>query len=454
MVGTPQQRSQPGQFDSLGIDKKEELMTSSKHRVVIVGGGFGGLHAGKALNEERLEVALLDRRNYHLFQPLLYQVATGGLSPGEIAAPLRAIFEWQKNLRVLMTEATGFDTTRKLVQTRMGEMPYDSLIVAAGAQSTYFGNEKWATIAPSLKNIEDATRLRARLLSAFEEAEKEPDPDRRRSLLTFLIVGGGPTGVELAGALSEIANDALREDFRSFEPEDARIIILDSGPRVLSSFSEALSKSALRQLIELNVLCRTGVRVLEVTEEGARVLANGKEEFIPSRTVIWAAGVTGSPLGKILSEATGIPLERGGKLPVQNDCSLLGHPEIFVIGDMAHFAHNLDRPLPGVCQTAMQMGDYVGDLISKRLDNKSKPPFKYFDKGNMAVIGRKRAVAQIGKLEFSGYFAWLLWAFIHILYLVNFQSRIIVAIRWGFDYFSFNRGARLITQPGPPAQES
>ena len=426
----------------------------AKHRVVVVGGGFGGLHAGKALTGPDLEVTMLDRRNYHLFQPLLYQVATGGLSPGEIAAPLRAIFEWQKNLRVLMTEVSGFDIERKVVLTQMGEIPYDSLVLAAGAKTTYFGNEKWSQIAPSLKNIEDATKLRARLLNAFEEAEKESDLDKRRALLTFLIVGGGPTGVELAGALSEIANDALKEDFRSFNPEDARILILDASSRILSAFSEKLAKAAERQLIELNVLCRSGVRVLEVSEQGAKVLVNGREEFIPSRTVIWAAGVTGSPLGKALAEEAKLELVRGGKLNVEPDCSLPGHPEIFVIGDLAHFQHGLEKPLPGVCQTAMQMGDYVGDLISKRLEGKTKPAFRYWDKGNMAVIGRKRAIAEVGGFEFSGIFAWLLWAFIHVLYLVNFQSRIIVAIRWGFDYFSFNRGARLITQPGPPPPES
>ena len=426
----------------------------AKHRVVIVGGGFGGLHAGKALNGPDVEVTLLDRRNYHLFQPLLYQVATGGLSPGEIAAPLRSIFESQKNLRVLMTEVSDFDIERKVVLTQMGEIPYDSLVLAAGAKTTYFGNEKWAPIAPSLKNIEDATRLRGRLLNEFEEAEKESDLDKRRALLTFLIVGGGPTGVELAGALSEIANDALREEFRSFDPEDARILILDSGPRILSAFSDQLAKSAERQLIEINVLCRSGVRVMAVSAEGANVSVNGREEFIPSRTVIWAAGVTGSPLAKALAVLAKLDVVRGGKLAVEADCSLPGHPEIFVIGDLAHFQHGLEKPLPGVCQTAMQMGDYVGDLISKRLKGKSKAAFHYWDKGNMAVIGRNRAIAAVGGFEFSGYFAWLLWAFIHVLYLVNFQSRVIVAIRWSFDYFSFNRGARLITQPGPQAPES
>lgn len=331
----------------------------AKHRVVIVGGGFGGLHAGRAVHHEDVEVTVLDRRNYHLFQPLLYQVATGGLSPGEIAAPLRNIFDSQKNLRVLMTEVEGFDLERRLVSTNMGEIPYDSLIVAAGARSTYFGNDQWAPIAPSLKSIEDATRLRARLFTAFEEAEKETDPDRRRALLTFLIVGGGPTGVELAGALGEIANDVLKESFRSFSPEDSRILILDASPRVLSNFSEKLSRSAERQLIELNVRCRSSIRVLDITPEGAKVFANGVEDFIPARTIIWAAGVTASPLAKSLAASAGVELARGAKVPVGPDCSLAGHPEVFVIGDMAHFDHNRNQPLPGVCQPAMQMGDYV-----------------------------------------------------------------------------------------------
>ncbi|WP_031498987.1 NAD(P)/FAD-dependent oxidoreductase [Bryobacter aggregatus] len=427
----------------------------SKHRVLIVGGGFGGLHTGKALNRSDIAVTLVDRRNYHLFQPLLYQVATGGLSPGEIAAPLRAIFEKQKSLRVVMAHVTGFDLERKIALSEMGDLPYDTLVLAAGARTSYFGNDAWSTISPGLKNIEDATKLRARLLNAFEEAEKEADPEKRKAFLTFLIVGGGPTGVELAGALSEIANDTLRNDFRSFDPEDAQIIILDAGPRILSTFSEKLSASAEQQLIELNVHCRNSVKVLDVTAEGATVMANGKQEFIPSKTVVWAAGVTGSPLAGALAQAASIELVRGGKIEVEADCSVPGYPDVFVIGDLAHFQHGgLAHPLPGVAQVAMQMGNYVGDLIGKRLDGKTKPPpFVYWDKGNMAVIGRRRAVAQIGKFEISGYFAWLIWVFIHILYLVNFQSRVIVAIRWGFDYFSFNRGARLITRSDPPPTE-
>ncbi len=423
-----------------------------KHRVLIVGGGFGGLHAARALRKAPVEITLIDRRNYHLFQPLLYQVATGGLSPGEIAAPLRAIFARQKNVRVIMSNVVGFDLDGRKVETDTGSLDYDSLVVAAGSRSWYFGKDHWSELAPSIKNIEDATQLRARMFSAFEEAEKESDPERRRAWLTFLLVGGGPTGVELAGALGELANDTLREDFRHIRTEDTRILILDAGPRILGSFSENLSRSAESQLIDLGVLCRKGVRVLDVNAEGALVENQlGERELIPSRTVIWAAGVAASPLGGLLASPGGIKLERGGRVPVASDCTLPGHPEVFVIGDLAHFQHDSDKPLPGVCQPAMQMGDYVGELIAARLSAKTKPPFRYFDKGNMAVIGRNKAVAQVGPLEFSGYLAWLMWLFIHILYLVSFQSRLIVAIRWGFDYFSYNRGARLITRGIAPA---
>jgi NADH:ubiquinone reductase (H+-translocating) len=427
-----------------------------KHRVVIVGGGFGGLHAAKSLHKAPVEITLLDRRNYHLFQPLLYQVSTGGLSPGEIAQPLRSIFRKQKNVRVLMTEVEAFNTQAKTVQTASGPIPYDSLILAAGARTSYFGKEAWQDTASGLKNIDDATRLRAKIFNAFEQAEKIEDPVLRRAWLTFVIVGGGPTGVELAGALGEIANDTLREDFRSIKPEESRILILDASPRILSAFSPKLSRAAEDQLIELGVRCRSNVRVMDLRPDGVLIQGSEGQDFIPSRTILWAAGVTSSPLANALAADLQITLEKGGRFPVEPDCTVKGHPEIFVIGDMAHFAHGktngknsqpLERPLPGVCQVAMQMGDYAGDTIERRVHGKSAPPpFEYWDKGNMAVIGRHRAVAHVGPFEFSGYFAWLLWAFIHIMYLVSFQNRLLVAIRWGFAYFTFNRGARLITR--------
>ncbi len=440
--------------DTASLSPVSPTSSARPHRVLIVGGGFGGLHAAQALKNTPVEITLLDRQNYHLFQPLLYQVSTGGLSPGEIAAPLRAIFAQQPNVRCLMTEVQGFDLARREVSTSNGSLAYDTLIVAAGARTSYFGKDHWAQIAPGIKNIDDATRLRARIFSAFEEAEKATDPELRRAWLTFLIVGGGPTGVELAGALGEIANDTLRDNFRSIRPADARILILDAGPRILSTFSEKLSRSAERQLIELGVRCRNNVKVLDLSPEGALVSTTEGESFLPARTILWAAGVAASPLGDALARSAGLTPQRGGRLSVEPDCSLPGFPEVFVIGDLAHFDHGPDgaqlpRPLPGVCQPAMQMGDYVGKLIGERLRHRTLPAFSYWDKGNMAVIGRHRAVAQVGRFEFGGYFAWLLWLFIHILYLVSFQNRLLVAIRWGFAYFTFNRGARLITRSSP-----
>ncbi|GAB4363249.1 MAG: NAD(P)/FAD-dependent oxidoreductase [Bryobacter sp.] len=432
-------------------------MASNLHRVVIIGGGFAGVRAAQALAKEPVQITLLDKRNYHLFQPLLYQVATGGLSPGEIAAPLRAIFARQKNVEVLLEHVLNFDLAAREVHTSSGTVPYDTLIVAAGAKSTYYGKDQWRAHAPSLKSIEDATLLRARIFEAFEEAEKTKDPAQRRAWLTFLIVGGGATGVELAGALGEIANDTLRHDFRSIRPEEARIMILDAGSRILSNFSPALSQSAERQLIELGVRFRNNVRVKDISPEGATVLTHEGESFFPARTVLWAAGVTGSPLAEALSKAANVPLARGGRIAVEPDCTVPGHPEVFVLGDLAYFDHSAQgespngkassAALPGVCQVAMQMGDYTGALIAARLRGKTKPAFRYFDRGNMAVIGRHRAIAQVGPYGFSGYFAWLLWVFIHVIYLVSFESRVIVAFRWAFSYFTFNRGARLITRP-------
>jgi NADH dehydrogenase len=428
---------------------------AARHRVVIIGGGFAGVRAAQALKHAPVQVTLLDKRNYHLFQPLLYQVATGGLSPGEIAAPLRSIFARQKNVEVLMSCVHGFNLEKQEVLTTSGPVPYDTLIVAAGAKATYFGKDQWKTAAPPLKSIEDATLLRARIFEAFEEAEKTNDPEARRAWLTFLIVGGGPTGVELAGALGEIANDTLKHDFRSIKPEEARILILDAGSRILAGFSEKLSRSAERQLIELGVRCRTNVRVRDIRPDGVTMQTSEGEVFLPSRTVLWAAGVAGSPLAESLTKAADLPIAKGGRIAVEADCSVPGHPEIFVLGDLAYFDHEPDgtrsgKPLPGVCQVAMQMGDYVGKLIQQRLAGRAntKPrPFRYFDKGNMAVIGRHRAIAQVGPFGFSGYLAWLLWVFIHVLYLVSFENRLVVAVRWAFAYFTFNRGARLITKP-------
>ncbi len=418
------------------------------HRVVILGGGFGGLYAAKALRNAPVELTLIDRRNFHLFQPLLYQVATGALSPGEIASPLRAVLNRQKNTRVLLGEAIDIDVQQRHVKLDVGEIGYDTLIVATGSRNFYFGNDAWEANAPGLKTIEEATQIRHKILYAFEAAEREPDPEKRREWLTFVVVGAGPTGCELAGALGEIAHDTLKNDFRSIRPEEARILLLDGSPRVLPPFSPDLSQKAEESLIRLGVRPRTNVRVTAIDEQG--VTLNGSER-IQARTVIWAAGVRASPLGELLAERTGAKLDRGGRIAVNDDCSVPWYPEIFVIGDLAAFEQD-GKPLAGVAQVAMQQGGYVAKLIGKRLrggstgdPSGSTKPFRYFDKGNLAVIGRAAAVAQIGRLHFSGLFAWLIWLFIHLMYLVEFSNRLLVFVHWGYLYLTFNRGARLIT---------
>jgi NADH dehydrogenase len=423
------------------------------HKVVIIGGGFGGLYTAKSLGRAPVELTLLDRRNFHLFQPLLYQVATGALAPGEIAAPLRSVLNKQKNTEVLLGEAVDIDpAARRISLADGGEIPYDTLVVATGSQNHYFGNTNWERVAPGLKTIEDATRIRHKILFAFEAAEREHDLEARRSWLTFVVVGAGPTGVELAGALGEIANDVLKHDFRSIRPEESRIILLDGSPRVLPPFDPKLSAAAERALIRLGVRSRVNVRVTGIDTHGVSMVGERGDERIDSRTVLWAAGVEASSFGGKLAERTGAERDRSNRIMVASDCSIPGHPEILVIGDLANFRDENGKSLPGVAPTAMQEGSYVADLIQKRLAGKPVKPFKYFDKGNLAVIGRASAVAEIGKLKFTGLIAWLTWLFIHLMYLVSFQNRIIVFIRWGFSYFTFNRGARLITGQLEPTE--
>ena len=404
--------------------------------VVIVGGGFGGLAVAKRLARKRgVAVTLVDRRNFHVFQPLLYQVATGGLSPADICAPLRSVLSAFKNVRTLLGEVTGFDLETRRVLMADGELAYDYLVVAAGARHHYFGHEEWEAVAPGLKTIEDATEIRGRILGAFEAAEKESDQERRRALLTFLIVGGGPTGVELAGTLGEIANDTLKEDFRSFRPEEARIILLESGPRILSSFPEDLAMAAERALMALGVRAKSGAKVAMIDPTGV-TLENG--ERIPSHTVLWGAGVKASPLGALL----GAELDKAGRVLVTMTCQLPERPEVFVLGDMAALR---GMPLPGVAPVAMQQGRYAADAIGALLLGKELAPFSYVDKGNLATIGRAAAIADFGRFQISGWVAWMLWLFIHIMYLVGFRNRVQVFIHWAFQYLSFNRGARLIT---------
>ena len=405
--------------------------------VVIIGGGFGGLAVAKRLARQRgVAVTLVDRRNFHVFQPLLYQVATGGLSPADICAPLRSVMAPYKNVRTVMGEVTGFDLdNRRVLVAGEQELVYDYLVVAAGAKHHYFGHDEWEATAPGLKTIEDATAIRGRVLSAFEAAEVEPDAEKRRALLTFLIVGGGPTGVELAGTLGEIANDTLKEDFRSFRPEEARIQLLEAGPRILTAFPEHLGAAAERSLLALGVRVRTGIAVSSIDADGVK-LANGEQ--IAAKTVVWAAGVKASPLGAML----GAELDKAGRVVVTTKCRLPGRPEVFVLGDMAALQ---GMPLPGVAPVAMQQGRYVADAIEAVMLGREFAPFAYVNKGNLATIGRAKAIADLGTFQLSGWVAWMLWLFIHIMYLVGFRNRVQVFVHWAFQYMTFNRGARLIT---------
>jgi NADH:ubiquinone reductase (H+-translocating) len=421
----------------------------SAHRIVILGGGFGGLYAAKALKNAPVQVTVIDRRNFHLFQPLLYQVATGALSPGEIASPLRSVLRRQKNTQVLLGVATDLDADRHRVILDDGQaIEYDSLVVATGSADSYFGHNDWRRNAPGLKSIEEATEIRHKILYAFEAAERDHDPQKQREWLTFVIVGGGPTGVELAGALAEIAHDTLRHDFRSIHPQDARIFLLEGAPRVLPGYPEDLSAKAQASLIKLRVTPETGVFVTDIDDGGVTIKTPTGNDRISARTVIWAAGVQPSPFAEVLEHRAAAPRDKKGQVIVSGDCSLPGHPEIFVIGDLAYLEQD-GKPLPGVAQTAMQQGAYVAKLIRERLRGGTLPPFRYFDKGSLAVIGRASAVAQIGSLHMSGLLAWLTWLFVHLMYLVEFSNRVLVFVQWGFLYLTFNRGARLITGPDP-----
>ena len=424
-------------------------MSATQHRVVIVGGGFAGLTAAQKLRKAPVHVTLIDRCNYHLFQPLLYQVATGSLSPANIAAPLRNILKRQKNTQVLLAEVIGVDTVNRRVVLSDGSVDYDTLIVATGASHQYFGHDHWEKFAPGLKTIEDATHMRRRILLAFEAAEREPDPQKLHAWMTFVIVGGGPTGVELAGALGEIANDTLRNDFRNINPSEARIILVEGTDRILPPYPPSLSESAKKMVEHLGVAVRTGALVTDVKEESVTIREGDKVEEIPTRTVLWAAGVLGSPLGRIVAEATGAQLDKAGRVIVQPDLTVSGHPEIFVLGDLANFSHQTGKPLPGVAQPAIQEGRYVGDAIGRRLRGTAVQPFHYKDRGNLATIGRAAAVADLNWLRLSGIPAWLIWIFIHLANIVQFQSRLLVLLQWAWLYISYDRSARLITGDNP-----
>jgi NADH dehydrogenase len=411
------------------------------HRVVIIGGGFAGLTAARTLDDPRIELTLVDRRNFHLFQPLLYQVATGGLSPGEITAPLRHVLSRQKHTRVLLGEVLDIEPNRSSITLQDGsQLGYDTLIVASGSTHHYFGHKEWSAFAPGLKSIEDATEIRTRVLLAFERAEHMPPGLHRESELSFVVVGGGPTGVELAGALADISRDTLRKDFRNIDPKEAKIFLVEGTPHLLPSMPEDLSASARRSLESLSVTVLTSSMVTNVDAEGVNLGA----KRILARTVLWAAGVQASPLGRLLAERTGVAIDSAGRIQVLPDLSIPGHPEIMITGDLAHIMQG-GRLVPGLAPAAMQQGSYAARSVLARVQGKQPAPFHYKDKGNLATIGRNHAVAELGRLHFSGYLAWLLWLFIHLLYIVDFENRLLIAIQWGFEYFTWNRGARLIT---------
>ncbi|HVV46872.1 MAG TPA: NAD(P)/FAD-dependent oxidoreductase, partial [Bryobacteraceae bacterium] len=393
-------------------------------------------------------LTLIDRRNFHLFQPLLYQVATGALSPGEIASPLRYVLNRNKNARVVLGEAVDLDAGNREVVLKDGtRVPYDTVILATGSTHSYFGHPEWEAFAPGLKTVEDATEIRSRMLLAFERAEQEPDPDVRRAELTFVIVGGGPTGVELAGAIGEISRDTLKKDFRSINPADANIFLVEGTDRLLPTYPPKLSMAAERALIRLGVQTRTAAMVTGISDHDVTVKSGNSVTTIRAKTVFWAAGVRASPLGKLLADHVGLTVDRNGRVPVQSDLSIAGHPEILVIGDLAAFQQD-GQQVPGVAPTAIQQGHYAARLIMSRLRKETIKPFHYFDKGSLATIGRNQAVAKIGPFQFSGILAWLTWLFVHLLYIVEFENRLLIAVEWAYDYFTYNRGARLITGAG------
>ncbi|MBA0428913.1 MULTISPECIES: NAD(P)/FAD-dependent oxidoreductase [Stenotrophomonas] len=413
----------------------------SRERVphlVVVGGGFAGLWATRALARERIRITLVDRRNHHLFQPLLYQVATAGLSAPDIAAPLRHILGHQRNVEVRLGEVVTIDKQARQIRMADGStLDYDSLLLATGATHAYFGNDQWADDAPGLKTLDDAIALRRKLLLAFERAEAEPDPAKKAAWLSFAVVGGGPTGVELAGTLAEIARHTLRNEFRHIDPASAKVRLVEAGPRVLSSFPEVLSLKARRQLEKLGVEVLTGTPVSDIDSQGFKL----GDQFVPARTVVWAAGVAASPLARTLD----VPLDRAGRVQVQPDLTLPGHPELFVAGDLAALNQANGKPVPGVAPAAKQMGKYVAEVIRARLDDKPAPgPFKYADFGNLATIGRMAAIVHLGRLQLSGVLAWWFWLAAHVFFLIGFRNRVVVLLNWAVAYWSYQRSARII----------
>jgi len=418
------------------------------HRVIVLGGGFGGLSAVQRLKRAPVEVTLIDRRNFHLFQPLMYQIATGSLSPGEIAAPLRGVLSRQKNTQVLLGEVSDIDPAAKKIQLLDGAIfDYDSLIVATGSQTSYYGNDSWREWAPSLKSVEEATAIRHKILYAFERAERAATHEESRAWLTFVIVGAGATGMELAGALAEIANETLKNDFRHINPSEARILLVEGGPRVLPSFPEDLSAKAEQLVSKLGVEVMKGVMVTNIGANGVTFRRGDNTESLAAHTVLWAGGVETTTFGKKLAQRTHAETDKSGRIKVNPDLTIPNYPDIFIVGDLAHSTDKKDgKPLPGVAQVAIQGGAYAAKTIKSRIERKkAEDAFHYFNKGDMAVIGRAAAVANIFGFHLSGFIAWFTWLFVHLMYIVEFQNRVMVFIQWGFEYLTFSRGARLIT---------
>jgi NADH:ubiquinone reductase (H+-translocating) len=435
----------------------------SRQRVVIVGGGFGGLFTARALKGADVDVTLIDKRNFHLFQPLAYQVATGALSPAEIAAPLRALFKRQQNTRVVLGEVVDFDLAQSevivdsLPNGDTASIPYDTLVVSGGSQYSYFGHDNWRPFAPELKSLEGALDIRSRILCAFEAAEVEDDPDERRSRLTFVVVGAGPTGVEMAGQIAELARDTLRGDFRSIDPSSATVLLVEAADRVLTGFHPSLSRKTTRALERLGVSVMIEHAVVGIDAGSVTIRSpDGAEEVIRARTVVWAAGVEASSLARILAERAGTDVDRSGRVTVEGDLSLPGHPNVFAIGDMVRVrgGDGSVSTLPGLAPVAMQEGRYVARVITRRLLGRQTPPFRYHDKGNLATIGRSKAVAEIGRARVSGFPAWALWLGVHVFYLIGFQNRLLVLLRWTISFFTHGRGARLIGEGAPDYKSS
>ncbi len=426
-------------------------MNSTQNRaslphVVIVGGGFGGLYGAKSLKNAPVRVTLIDKRNFHLFQPLLYQVATGTLSPADIASPLRVVLSKHKNTQVLLDKVVDIDPeAKKVFLEDKDALDYDALIVATGVSHHYFGNDQWQTEAPGLKTVEDALEMRHRIFMAFEAAEKEPDPQKRQALLTFVVVGGGPTGVELAGAIAEIAHKSVKDDFRDIDTTQARILLFEGMDRVLPPYPEKSSAQAQRALEELGVEIRTKTLVTNIADNTVTFRQGDRTETLEAHTILWAAGVKASFMGKVLAQKAGAELDRAGRVIVEPDLSLKDYSDIFVIGDLANFSHQGDRPLPGVAPVAMKEGEYVAKVVVRRIQGKEVKPFEYFDIGSLAVIGQNQAVVNLGFAKLSGFLAWLIWVFAHIYYLIEFDNKLVVMVQWGWNYITKGRGARLIT---------